>query len=252
VTPLPTRPPLSRQRALDAAVALADADGIDAVSMRNLAARLDVVPMALYKHVANKEDLLDGMVDTVIASYATRVTAAADADAADADAAEVDASEVADGDWKAAIRRDILAARTALLAHPWARQVIESRTRRTPTVLAYMDRLAGTFISAGFSVDLTHHAMHALGHRIFGFSPEAFDERAATPSFPSDPAEQQALLDLMAETYPNIVAIALDASGGDLAAIGTSCDEQFEFEFTLDLLLDAFERLHDAGWTSPR
>lgn len=231
MAPSSSRPPLSRDRALDAAVELADAEGVDAVSMRNLAARLDVVPMALYKHVANKEDLLDGMVDRVIASYEL---------------------PPADTDWRRSVRSQVLSARAALLTHPWARQVIETRTRRTPTVLAYMDRLAGTFIGAGFSVDLTHHVMHALGHRIFGFSPEAFDDPAAGPSLPDDPAELQTLLDAMAATYPNIVAIALEASGGDPAAIGGSCDEQFEFEFTLDLLLDAFERLRDAGWTSPR
>jgi AcrR family transcriptional regulator len=199
--------------------------------MRNLASQLGVVPMALYKHVVNKEDLLDGMVDAVIAGYDP---------------------PAADGDWKRAVRSRILSARDTLLAHPWARQVIESRTRRTPTVLAHMDTLAGTFIAGGFSVDLTHHAMHALGHRIFGFSPEAFDDPTAAPPLPADPDEQEAMLRRMAETYPNIVAIALDATDGDPSAIGQGCDEQFEFEFTLDLLLDAFERLHESGWSSRR
>jgi AcrR family transcriptional regulator len=220
---------LNRQRALLAAVDLADGEGIEAVSMRNLAARLGVVPMALYKHVAHKEDLLDGMIDTVVARY--------DPSAADAH-------------WKRAVRNRILSARGTLLAHPWARQVIESRKRRTPTVLAYMDSLAGAFIAGGFSVDLTHHVMHALGHRIWGFSPEAFDEPQGSP-LPADPAEQEQMLRAMTETYPHIVAITLDAVDGDLSAIGHSCDEQFEFEFTLDLLLDAFERLRDSGWTSP-
>jgi AcrR family transcriptional regulator len=224
----PQRTPVTRQRALSTAVALADREGIEAVSMRNLAAELDVVPMALYKHVANKQDLLDGMVGTIVASY----------DPPDADA-----------DWKRSIRSRILAARRTLLAHPWARQVIETRRHRTPAVLAHMDALAGTFITAGFSVDLTHHVMHALGHRIWGFSPEAFDD-PGSGALPTDPAERERLLRQMTETYPHIVAIALDATDGDLDAIGGSCDEQYEFEFTLDLLLDAFERLHDTGWTS--
>jgi AcrR family transcriptional regulator len=225
------RTPLNRQRALLAAVTLADSEGIDAVSMRNLAARLGVVAMALYKHVANKEDLLDGMIDTIVATY------------------DPPASEAA-GDWKNAVRSRVMSARNTLLQHPWARQVIESRTKRTPTVLAYMDSLAGTFMAGGFSADLTHHVMHALGHRIWGFSPEAFDEPEGT-AMPVDPAEQEAMLRQMAEAYPNIVAIAMSASGGDPAAIGQACDEQFEFEFTLDLLLEAFERLHQAGWASP-
>lgn len=170
-------------------------------------------------------------------------------DVASADGLEAgDDPPDADAGWKHDIRSRILSARATLLAHPWARQVIDSRTRRTPTVLGYMDSLAGTFIAGGFSVDLTHHAMHALGHRIVGFSPQAFDDPAAAPPLPVDRDEQQATIRQMAEIYPHIVAIALDASDGDLSAIGPGCDEQFEF--TLDLLLDAFERLHHDGWTS--
>jgi hypothetical protein len=143
----------------------------------------------------------------------------------------------------------VLAARRVLLAHPWARLVIETRTTRTPQVLAYMDRLAGVFIGGGLSVDLTHHAMHALGHRIWGFSPEAFEDPDALRP-PADPVERAAMMRMVEQAYPHIALIALDASGGDPSAIGTRCDEQFEFEFTLALLLDAFERLHEAGWTS--
>lgn len=111
-----------------------------------------------------------------------------------------------------------------LLRHPWARQVVEARRRRSKSVLAYMDSLAGTFITAGFPADLTHHVMHALGHRMWGFSPEAFDEPGSGPS-PVDSAEQKRVLRQMADAYPHIVAVALDASGGDLPAIGQSCDE---------------------------
>ena len=227
---MPPRTPLSRDRALAEAVALADAEGIDAVSMRRLAARLDVVPMALYKHVTNKSDLLDGMVETLIASY--------------------DPPDPTLG-WKAAVRAQILSARRVLLDHPWARQVIETRTTRTPQVLGYMDRLSGTFIEGGFTPDLTHHVMHALGHRIWGFSPEAFDDPDSLQP-PTDPAARQAMVQAVQQTYPYIAMIALDAAGEDLSALGAGCDEQFEFEFSLDLLLDAFERLQEAGWRSAR
>lgn len=222
------RSPVTRERALAEAVALADAEGIDAVSMRRLAARLGVVPMALYKHVANKEDLLAGMVDTLIAAF--------------------EVPDPAPG-WKPAVRAQLLAARRVLQEHPWARQVIESRITRTPQVLAYMDHVAGLFIDDGVSADLTHHAMHALGHRIWGFSPEAFDDPDSLQP-PSDPAELDAMVRMVQQTYPHIALIAIDAVDGDLSAVGGRCDEQFEFEFTLDLLLDAFERLHEAGWTS--
>src|SRR5512133_1513269 len=92
------RPPLSRQRVLGAAVALADAGGVEALSMRKLAQQLGVVPMALYKHVANKDELLDGMVDVVVG--------------------EID-PPLSGTDWKTAIRRRVLSARSALLRHPW-------------------------------------------------------------------------------------------------------------------------------------
>lgn len=207
---------------------MADDVGIDALSMRSLSKRLGVVPMALYKHVADKEDLLAGMVDTVIAEY---------------DEPEPDA------DWRAAVRQRILSARRAVLRHAWMRPVIESRRKRTPAVLAYMDALAGSFMAGGLTADLTHHAMHALGYRIWGFSPEAFPDPSPLP-VPADPVEREAMLRQVADTYPHILAIALDVSGGTITAAGPTCDEQFEFEFALDLLLDAFQRLHAAGWAS--
>ncbi|MFB7268573.1 TetR family transcriptional regulator, partial [Streptomyces nojiriensis] len=143
----PRRTPLSRDRVLRAAVAFADDAGIEALSMRKLAQELGVVPMALYKHVANKEELLDGMVEVVVAGIA---------------------GQVPGSDWKSAVRGRILGARGALLAHTWAAQVIRSRTSPTPAVLAYLDSVIGTFRAGGFSTDLTHHAMHALGSRVLG------------------------------------------------------------------------------------
>ncbi|WP_461109492.1 TetR/AcrR family transcriptional regulator [Tessaracoccus terricola] len=227
--PTPTqRPAVTRERALHQAVALADDEGIEAVSMRGLAARLGVVPMALYKHVSNKEDLLGGMVDLLIGAYEQPQPG---------------------GDWKDEVRRRVLSARAVLLRHPWARRVFETRTKRTPAVLAHMDSLSGSFIAGGLSADLTHHAMHALGHRIWGFSPEAFEDANAL-LVPDDPGEGEAMVQYVRRTYPNILAIALATSGDDLD--GPGCDEDFEFAFTLDLLLEAFERLHTAGWTSRR
>ncbi len=229
----PGRTPLTRDRALREAIALADAEGLDAVSMRNLATRLGVVPMALYKHVANKDDLLGGMVDALIAEYAVPSPQGTS--------------------WREGIRATILSARATLVRHPWARRVIESRTARTPAVLGYMDALAGRFIAGGFSPDLTHHVMHVLGHRIWGFSPEAFtDPDPAGPTDPDpDPEEQAEVVERMRAAYPHITAIALAAAGGDPANLARGCDEDFEFAFALDLLLDAFERLRAQGWTSP-
>ncbi|PZG00847.1 TetR/AcrR family transcriptional regulator [Micromonospora deserti] len=218
------RPPLSRDRVLRAAVALADDAGIDSLSMRKLAQELDVVPMALYKHVANKEQLLDGMVDVI--------------------AGEID-PPAHDIEWKSAVRQRILSARRVLLRHPWASRVIESRTSPTPAVLDYMNSIVGMFRTGGFSVDLTHHAMHALGSRIWGFSQELF------PASPSpDPEMQAAMLHQLAARYPYIAEIAAAVAHDEESVVGSGCDDQFEFEFALELLLDGFERLRQHGWTS--
>ncbi|MFD3556331.1 TetR/AcrR family transcriptional regulator C-terminal domain-containing protein [Streptomyces goshikiensis] len=235
------RTPLSRDRVLRAAVAFADGAGIEALSMRRLAQELGVVPMALYKHVANKEELLDGMVETVVASLDPHVPGA---------------------DWKSAVRRRILGARDALLRHTWAAQVIRSRTSPTPAVLAYLDSVIGTFRAGGLSLDLTHHAMHALGSRVLGLTEELFDappspapRAPATATAPAqapdpDPA-QTAAREAMALRYPHVTELA-GAVAHDPSSVvgGRGCDDRFEFEFALDLLLDGFERLHSQGWTS--
>lgn len=211
------RAPLSRDRVLGAAVALADDGGIESLSMRRLAGELGVVPMALYKHVTNKEQLLDGMLDVIVGAidppaYGT--------------------------DWKSAVRQRILATRRSLLRHPWAFTVIESRTTPTPVVMQYLESIIGTFRTGGFSVDLTHHVMHALGSRVWGFTRELFVSPSAV-----DPQLKAAMLDDMAATYPFATEIAIVASHDDASVVGPGCDDQFEFEFALDLLLDGFERL---------
>ena len=225
------RIPLSRDRVLAAAVALADQVGIEALSMRRLAQELGVVPMALYKHVANKEELLDCMVDALVS--------------------EID-PPVRDAGWKDTVRLRVLSARGALLRHPWARQVLESRTNKTPAVLGYMDSFIGMFLAGGFSVDLTHHVMHALGSRMWGFTQELFNDSAGGDAAGLDtlpPEAQAAMFQEMAERYPNILKVA-SASAHQDSVVGQGCDDQFEFEFALDLLLDGFERLHRQHWSS--
>jgi AcrR family transcriptional regulator len=215
------RPPLSRERVLAAAVALADARGVEAISMRKLAQELAVVPMAIYKHVAGKDELLDGMVDLVVG--------------------EID-PPAGGTDWKTAMRRRILSARGALLRHPWASRVIESRTDPTPAVVAYMDSMIGMFRAGGFSIDLTHHAMHAMGSRLLGFSQELFQE--GTDLGPDmDPAAVKA----MAGAYPHITELVTAISHDGASVVGGGCDDQFEFEFALDLMLAGLERLKDAA-----
>jgi AcrR family transcriptional regulator len=213
------REPLSRERVLWAAVALADEGGVESLSMRKLAHELGVVPMALYKHVANKDALLDGMIDVVVG--------------------EID-PPIEGAEWKTAIRERILSARRALLRHPWASQVMESRTEPTPTVLAYMDSMIGMFLAGGYSIDLIHHAMHAMGSRLMGFTQELFNDTADT-----DPEMEEEMYEAMAETLPNIYQLYLTVTHDDASVVGPGCDDQFEFEFALDLLLDGLEKLRD-------
>jgi AcrR family transcriptional regulator len=214
------RIPLNRERVLFAAVDLADREGADSVSMRRLAAELGVVPMALYKHVANKDEMLDGMLDVVVG--------------------EIDPART-DTDWKTAVRERILSARRALLRHPWASRVMESRTRPTPTVMAYMDSMIGMFTAGGFSIDLTHHVLHAMGSRLMGFTQELFNDQ----SDPDSPIQPEALV-AMSAAFPSIYELYLAVNHDDASIVGPGCDDQFEFEFSLDLLLDGIERLRVA------
>jgi AcrR family transcriptional regulator len=212
------REPLTKERILETAVALADERGVESLSMRRVAQELGVVPMALYKHVANKDEMLDGMVDVV--------------------AAEID-PPIEGADWKTTMRERILSARRALLRHPWASRVLETRGEPTPTVIGYIDSMMGVFLSGGFSVDLMHHAMHVMGSRILGFSQELFDDAASLPA-----EEAAEIWSQMADVYPNIaklVPVAIGTHEGPV--VGDGCDDQFEFEFALDLVLDGLERL---------
>jgi AcrR family transcriptional regulator len=208
---------LSRDRVLRVAVALADEGGIESLSMRKLAHKLRVVPMALYKHVADKEELLDGMVDVVVGEIDPPATGIP---------------------WRNAIRQRILSARRALLRHPWSAQVIESRRHATPVVLAYLDSTMGMFREAGFSVDLTHHALHTLGSRLYGFTQEVFNDKNTEVDVQATVAEMQG-------KYPHIVALASSVYHDDASVVGRGCDDQFEFEFALDLLLEGIERSRD-------
>jgi AcrR family transcriptional regulator len=214
------RAPLSRERVVRTAVAIADANGVDAVSMRRLAHELGVDPMSLYNHVANKEDLLDGMADLVVA--------------------EIDLAP-AGGEWKPALRARVVDAREMLSRHPWAAQVIETRSTASPAVMRYFEAALGILRDGGFSLDLAHHALHALGSRLLGFSQELFDEPdIADPEVATLQARQ------MAGDFPNLSAMMLKISHDEATVVGSGCDDRVEFLFALDLVLDGLERLRNA------
>ena len=212
------RQPLTRERVLRAAVELADREGIGALSMRRIGQELGVEAMSLYNHVANKEEILDGVVDLIVG--------------------EIDPPE-AGVHWKTALRNRILSARAMLVRHPWASAVIVSRVNITPTMMLYMESMGGIMRGGGFSVDLMHHALHVLGSRILGFVQELYDDSAALAENPEMAA---VMLQQMADQFPNMTALATQIAH-DGALVGTGCDTQFEFEFGLDLILDGFERM---------
>lgn len=216
------RAPLSRERVIAAAVELADTHGIKAVSMRRVGHQLGVEAMSLYNHVANKEDLLDGMVEQIVN--------------------DIDLSPTGPG-WKSALRSRILAARSTMLQHKWAPAVMETRTTIGPGVMRYANSLLEIFRRGGFSYDLAHHALHALGSRSFGFSQELFEpDDDAEPS----PDTEQMMMQ-MADELPYIIEMmAAITHDGPEDTIGW-CDDQTEFVFALDLILDGLERHLQAG-----
>src|SRR6476660_8147726 len=144
-----TRAPLNPDRVLRAAVAVADSGGIESLTMRRLGQDLGVEAMSLYKHVANKEDLLDGMVDLVFAEIALP-----------------DGSE----GWRTAMRERAVSARAALTRHPWATALMQSRTAPGAATLHHHDTVIGTLRTAGFSVALTAHAFSAIDAYVYGFA----------------------------------------------------------------------------------
>lgn len=220
------RTPLSRERVLHAAISLADRQGFEALTMRRLAEDLDVEAMSLYYHVANKEALLDGIVETIVTEIEEEVGG-------------FDVPPVGD-EWKAVLRSRILGARTVLLRHPWAPAVIETRTTMLPTIVRYMDSLLGLLREGGFSYDIGHHAMHALGSRALGFSQELFQ-----PATADEEVANSEMLHEFSQQFPYITAMLAEVAHDDPDSTLGWCDDQSEFEFGLDLILDGLERLRD-------
>ncbi|SFR57334.1 TetR/AcrR family transcriptional regulator [Microbacterium azadirachtae] len=216
------RRPLDRNRVVAAAIGLADEHGFDAISMRRVAERLEVTPMALYKHVARRSQLTDDMLDALLAGIP-------------------DAERGAD--WRTNVRARVMAARALLAAHPWARDAIETSPLATPRVLAHMDALMAAMFDGGLSADLVHHAMHALSTRMWGFTRDVMP----TPQVPEDPEQRAKAMAGYARSYPAIVRMATTAPGA-----GEHCDDDAEFAFALDLLLEGVERRRLDGWTSGR
>jgi AcrR family transcriptional regulator len=221
---------LSRERVLRAAVKLADEGGIESVTMRRLADELGAEAMSLYYHVAKKEDILDGLVDVI----AREINDAVD----QLGPAQENGPSPANGGWKAAARQRILAARQVFLRHRWAPGVVESRVGASPEVLRYFDGLVGLMHDGGFSYDLVHHALHALGSRALGFSSEPLEPDGDASDGPAAPPPES-----MAELFPHLAGMLAEVVHDDPDSTLGWCDDQFEFEFGLDLILDGLDAM---------
>jgi AcrR family transcriptional regulator len=208
------RVPLTRERVLGAAVALADRDGVRALSMRKLAQALGVEAMSLYHHVAGKDDILDGMIDVVFG--------------------EIDLP-TDETDWKAAMRRRAISAREALRRHPWATGLMESRPTPGPANLRHHDAVLGILRNAGFPLALAAHAYALLDSYIYGF---ALQETSLPFHTPEETAEvAQAIMESFPTgDYPYLTEIAVDH------VLQPGYDFGDEYEFGLDLILDGLER----------
>ena len=223
--PVPTRPtpspgsrvPLSRERVLGAAVLLADENGLESLTMRELGLRLGVEAMSLYNHVANKDDLLDGMVDLVVGEI------------------ELPADTV---EWREAMRRRAISAQSVFSRHPWASGLIDSRESSGPARLRYLDWVVGTLRRAGFTLEMTARAFSLLDSYIYGFGRQQLNMSAGGDI---EPEEMGAafLRALPADQYPYLREMVVDH------AMGSGYDEGADFEFGLDLILDGLQGLLD-------
>jgi AcrR family transcriptional regulator len=213
------RTPLSKERILRAAIELADQVGIDALSMRKLGQAVGVEAMSLYNHIANKDDLLDGMVDHVFA--------------------EIDNPPQGVG-WQAAMRQRAHSAREVLGRHPWAIGLMESRLRPGPETLRHHDAVIGCLREAGFSVAMAAHAYSLLDSYIYGFALQQANLPFRTPEETVEMADTF-LRQFPAEAYPHLAELTIEH------VLRPGYDYADEFAFGLDLILDGLERGKDSA-----
>jgi AcrR family transcriptional regulator len=216
--PATKRQPLNRGRLLSTAIAIADASGIGALTMRSLAQALGVKPMSLYHHVANKEEILDGIVDVVFG--------------------EIELPP-ADIDWRTAMRRRAVSARQVLARHPWATPLMESRRNPGPVTLGHHDAVIGILRRGGFSVQLTAHAYSMLDAYIYGFALQEAGLPFDNETVPD--VAQEMMAEFPTGAYPHLTELAMEH------VLQPGYDYGDEFDFGLDLILDSFEALLRSG-----
>lgn len=219
MVPAKSRPPLTRHRVVAAALALADAGGIEAVSMRKVGDELGVEAMSLYHHVANKGELLDAMVDAVYAEFGRPTPGLP---------------------WRAELQARCATARQVLGRHPWATPLLDSRSTPGPATLQHLDAVIGTLRAAGFSLVLTAHAVSLLDSYTYGF---ALQEAALPFDTPEETAELAA--DILGSFPVDALPHLAELTAGHVLQPGYDYGD--EFAYGLELLLDGLEQRLGAG-----
>ena len=216
------RTPLTRDRVLRVAISLADEKGIESLSMRKLGQELGVEAMSLYNHVANKDDLVDGIVEMIVGEFAVPRD---------------------DADWSVALREAAKSAHAVLLRHAWAPALLESRVTPSPVRFRYADATIGTLRRAGFSIDLAYRAQLIIDSYVYGFTlhevswPFTAEEQrdvAATLRPHVEPDEYPYLTEMM-----EFITTARTSKAGRKDAVAY----ELEFDFGLDLILDSLAKL---------
>jgi AcrR family transcriptional regulator len=208
------RAPLTRERVLRAALALADEGGIESVSMRNLGQKLGVEAMSLYNHVANKDDILDGIVDLIFGEIGIPSD---------------------QSDWKTAMRDRAVSIREALLRHPWATSLMHTRTNPGPANLRHHDSVLGILRESGYSLVMAAHAVSVVDGYVYGFALQQVNLPLQTPGQVAEVGEN--ILRQLAGEYPHLAERITEH------AMRPGYDYSQEFDFGLDIILDGLERL---------
>ena len=209
-----TRPRLSRERVLQGAVAVADAGGITSLTIRSLAAELGVKPMAVYHHVANKEEILDGIVDIVFS--------------------EIELPTIG-GEWHSEMRRRAASALEAMRRHPWAIGLVETRTSPGYATLRHHDAVIGTLRTGGFSVAMTAHAFALIDAFVYGFALSEATLPFNGPDTVPEVAEQM-MAQFSPDDYPHLVEFSVEH------VMKPGYDYGEEFEFGLSVILDGLAK----------
>jgi len=208
-----TRARLNRTTVVQAAMTFADANGIESLSMRKLGGELGVEAMSLYKHVANKSDLTDGMIDGVFAEIALPSGKTG---------------------WRTAMRRRAISVREVLARHTWAIGLMESRTTPGPATLRHHDAVLGVLRGAGFSIGGAAHASSIMDSYIYGFALQ--ETNLPSKTIGTARLAELVLAKLAYQQYPHLAELTIEH------LLQPEYDYGNEFEFGIDLILDALER----------